>query len=172
MIKKSLMLAVAVVAMAGVSVRAHCGKCGVGDEKATAEHCDVKKASMVDDRLQHLTKELGLSTDQQAKVKAVLEKKIAAKCALHEETDKKADALQETAEQEIRAALTPEQAAKLDEMKKKGHGCCAGKADKCPKCAVGEKAACCPKAGEKGHSCPIKKGKAAHCPMSGGKSKK
>ena len=162
MMKKSLLLAVAVVAMAGVSVRAHCGKCGVGDEKASTEQCDVKKASMVDDRLQHLTKELGLSADQQAKVKAALEKKIDAKCALHEETDKKADTLQETAEQEIRAALTPEQAAKLDEMKKKGHGCCAGKTDKCPKCA----------AGEKGHSCPMKKEKAAHCPMSGGKSKK
>lgn len=163
--KKSLLLAVAVVAvvaMAGASVRAHCGKCGVGDEKATTEQCDLKKASMVDDRLQHLTKELDLSADQQTKVKAVLEKKVAAKCALHEETGKKMDAIQESASQEIRAVLTPKQAAKLDELAKKGDGCCAGKSDKCPKCA----------AGEKGHTCPMKKEKAAHCPMSGGKSKK
>ncbi len=170
MMKKSLMLAVAVVAMAAVSVRAHCGKCGVGDEKAAVEKCDIKKEAMVDERLQHLTKELNLSAEQQAKVKAAIEKKVAAKCALHEETSEKMEAVSDTAAQEIRAALTPEQAAKFDEMKKHG-GCCAGKADKCPSCAEKGKSACCPKAGEKGHTCPMKKD-AAHCPMTGGKPKK
>ena len=172
MMKKSLILAVAVVAIYGVNVRAHCGKCGVGDEKATAEKCDIKKAAMVDDRVQTLTKELGLSADQQAKVKAAVEKKMTEKCALHEETSKKMESISNTAAQEIRAVLTPEQAAKLDEMKKSGEGCCAGKAEKCAKCAAKDKAACCPKAGEKGHICPMKKGKAACCPLTGGKTKK
>ncbi len=111
------------------------------------------KAEMIDTRMKEMTKELGLKADQQAKIKASLEKKWDEKCALHEATAKQMGEISESTDQEIRAILTPKQQKKLDGMTQKG-------------------AACCPKAGEKGHTCPMKKEKAACCPMTGGKSKK
>lgn len=164
--KKSMLWVAGVVVMLGMSAHADM-KCTLSEKD-----CAAKKAEMVDAHVSEMTKELGLSADQQAKVKAAMEKKMSEKCALHEETSKKMESISNTSAQEIRAVLTPEQAAKLDEMKKSGEGCCAGKAEKCAKCAAKDKTACCPKAGEKGHTCPVKKDKAACCPLTGGKTKK
>ena len=161
--KKSMLGVMGLVVMLGMSASAN--MCSMSEKD-----CAAKKAEMVDAHVSQMTKELGWSADQQAKVKAAMEKKMSEKCALHEETSKKMGSISDTADQEIRAALTPKQTAKLDEMIKKGEGCCAGKTEKCSKCAAKDKAACCPKAGEKGHACPMEKG--TTCPMSGGKSKK
>lgn len=144
--KKSLLWAAVLVVTVGYGVRAEM-KCAM-DKK----ECDSAKAEMIDTRLKEMTKELGLDADQQAKVKASLEKKWAEKCALKDESMKKMEEISGSADQEIRAALTPEQQTKLDEIAKKG-------------------SVCCPKAGKKGHKCPMKKSDAC-CPLTGGKSKK
>lgn len=143
--KKSLLLAVAVTALMGMAARAEM-KCPMKEGD-----CEAKKAEMVDHRVKELTKELNLTEEQQAKVKASLEKGMTEKCALNEETQKKMDGIMESTQGEVRAALTPEQQAQLDSMKEKGK--------------------CCAMGGKKGHKCPTKKEKAC-CPMSGGKSKK
>lgn len=143
MMKKSMLWAVALVLTVGAGVHADM-KCAM--EKGD---CDAAKAKMIDSRVKELTKELGLDADQQAKIKASLEKKWGEKCALKDELSKKIEGIEESTGQEIRAALTPEQQKKLDEMKKKG-------------------AACCPMPGTKGHKGSMKKD-AAHCPLTGGK---
>jgi len=144
--KKSLLWAVALGLTIGTGVRAEM-KCAM--EKGD---CEAVKTKMIDSRVKEMSKELGLDADQQAKIKASLEKKWEEKCALQDETSKKMAGIEESTGQEIRAALTPEQQKKLDEMKKNG-------------------ATCCPMPGEKGHSGSMKKD-AAHCPMTGGKPKK
>jgi hypothetical protein len=69
MMKKSMLWAVALVLTVGAGVHADM-KCAM--EKGD---CDAAKAKMIDSRVKELTKELGLDADQQAKIKASLEKK-------------------------------------------------------------------------------------------------
>jgi len=78
--------------------------------------------------IEHLTRELGLNSDQQAKLKAIAESVAPQMKALHEDTSispeerhTKVKAILEDAESQLRPLLTPEQAQKLDQFKAKMH---------------------------------------------------
>jgi len=63
-------------------------------------------------------RELNLSEEQKAKVKAVMESKKPLLDAIREEQMQKMKIVMEEAEKEIRPILTPEQTQVLDDMKK------------------------------------------------------
>ena len=84
----------------------------------------------VDERVQHLTKTLNLSTDQQAKVKSILEDQQSQMTSLRQDTsmsqqDRRAkfQQIHEASTQKIRETLTDDQKAKFDAMQAehKGH---------------------------------------------------
>lgn len=116
--KKSLLWAVALSVTIGTGVRSEM-KCAM--EKGDG---DSAQAKVINGRVKEMTKELGLDAEQQAKIKASMEKKWAEKNTLQDETSKKIAELEESTDQEIRAALTPEQLKKVDGMKKKSAVCC------------------------------------------------
>ena len=66
----------------------------------------------------HMLRELNLSEEQKAKVKAVMESKKPLLDAIREEQMQKMKIVMEEAEKEIRPILTPEQTQVLDDMKK------------------------------------------------------
>ncbi|MBK8574819.1 MAG: hypothetical protein IPN90_03745 [Elusimicrobia bacterium] len=116
--KKSLLWAVALSVTIGTGVRSEM-KCAM--EKGDG---DSAQAKVINGRVKEMTKELGLDAEQQAKIKASMEKKWEEKNTLQDETSKKIAELEESTDQEIRAALTPEQLKKVDGMKKKSAVCC------------------------------------------------
>lgn len=78
--------------------------------------------------VERLTHELGLNSDQQAKLKSIAESVGPQLKALHEDTSlspeerhNKVKSILENAESQLRPALTPEQGQKLDEIKAKWH---------------------------------------------------
>jgi Spy/CpxP family protein refolding chaperone len=191
--KKSFVWAFAAVVTLGVSLRAMCGKCEGKD-------CESKKADMVVTRVAELKSQLNLTADQEAKVKAAIEAEVAEKCAHKKAMHEKMGHAHADAAAKIKAVLTPEQQANLDEIHgkgmmpccqeaaKKGEKCekCAGmamkpccaeaakKGEKCEKCSVAGLKPCCLEAAKKGEACkkcPPKKAGAC-CPMMGGESKK
>ncbi|MBK7688509.1 MAG: hypothetical protein IPJ35_05845 [Elusimicrobia bacterium] len=111
--KKSFVWAFAAVVALGVSVRAMCGKCEGKD-------CESKKAEMVSTRVGELKSQLNLTADQEAKVKAAIEAEVAEKCDHKKAMHKKMDHTHADAGAKIKAVLTPEQQAKLDEIHGKG----------------------------------------------------
>jgi len=77
----------------------------------------------VEERVQHLTKALNLTTDQQAKVKSILEDQKSQMTALKQNTsmsqeDRRAkfQAIHQDAQQKIQAVLTDEQKAKFEQL--------------------------------------------------------
>lgn len=70
------------------------------------------------DRLEHLTKALDLTPDQQAKIKPILEQARPQMKAAREESREKARAIRENTMAQIRPLLTPAQQQKFDAMKK------------------------------------------------------
>lgn len=191
--KKSFVWAFAAVVALGISVRAMCGKCEGKD-------CESQKAEMVSTRVAELKSQLNLTADQEAKVKAAIEAEVAEKCAHKKALHEKMGHAQMDAAAKIKAVLTPEQQAKLDEIHGKGmmpccleaakkgekcekcamkgpKPCCleaAKKGEKCEKCAEGSLKPCCLEAAKKGEACkkcPPKKAGAC-CPMTGESKKK
>lgn len=77
-----------------------------------------KHPMMMEKKLEKMTKELDLTPDQQARVKAVLEEQKPKMQALHEQKKK----LAEETHQRIESVLTEEQKAKFAEMKRERHG--------------------------------------------------
>jgi periplasmic protein CpxP/Spy len=75
-----------------------------------------KHGFSVDDKVKHMTEKLGLTSEQQSSLRAILEEKKEKMEALHEQMR----ALREEHREKIRAVLTDEQKAKYDEMKKNG----------------------------------------------------
>lgn len=76
-----------------------------------------------DQRLQHLTKTLNLTSDQQAKIKPMLEQEQTQMQAMHQDTsmsqqDKwaKAKSIREGTNDQIRSVLTPDQQTKFVQM--------------------------------------------------------
>lgn len=70
------------------------------------------------DPMEHLTKDLDLTADQQAKVQPIIDQAKPQFQAIHHEAMEKARALMESTGAQIRPLLTPEQQAKFDAMKK------------------------------------------------------
>ena len=68
--------------------------------------------------LEHLTKELDLTPDQQAKVQPIVDQAKPQIKAIHQEAMEKAKAVMENSMAQIRPLLTPQQATKLDAIKK------------------------------------------------------
>lgn len=68
--------------------------------------------------LDHLTKDLNLTPDQQAKVQPILDKAKPQIQAIHQEAMDKMKAVMEGTTSQIRPLLTAEQQQKLDAMKK------------------------------------------------------
>jgi Spy/CpxP family protein refolding chaperone len=68
--------------------------------------------------LEHLTKELNLTPDQQAKVGPIVDQAKPQIQQIHRDAMEKTRAIMENATAQIRPLLTPEQQQKLDAMKK------------------------------------------------------
>jgi Spy/CpxP family protein refolding chaperone len=65
-----------------------------------------------------LSKDLGLTDDQKAKVQPIIDQTRPQIAAIHKEAMEKMHAVMENAGNQIRPLLTPEQQTKLDAMKK------------------------------------------------------
>jgi Spy/CpxP family protein refolding chaperone len=68
--------------------------------------------------LEHLTKELDLTPDQQAKVSPIVDQAKPQIQAIHQEAMEKMRAVMENATAQIRPLLTPQQQTKFDAIKK------------------------------------------------------
>jgi Spy/CpxP family protein refolding chaperone len=73
---------------------------------------------MMENPLDHLSKDLNLTDDQKAKVQPIIDQTKPQLAAIHKEAMEKAHALLENAGAQIRPLLTPEQQTKYDAMKK------------------------------------------------------
>lgn len=70
------------------------------------------------DPLGHLTKELNLTPEQQAKVEPIVNQAKPQIVAIHQEAMQKAKAVMDNASAQIRPLLTPEQQQKFDAVRK------------------------------------------------------
>lgn len=135
--KKSLLLGVVVMGI-GMGVYAKdTMKCPMGHDM------ESMKDQMVESRVASLKKELGLSADQESKVKALLESEMEQKGVQMKDAQEKMKALHETTEDQLKEILTLEQQAKLSTLKKKGDACCG---------MPSKKGASCPMKKKDGHS--------------------
>jgi len=117
MIRKIVVLFVAVVFFMGSSLAfANCGMCDSGGKKA---HKHDMKGKNVEEKLEKLTKKLGLTEDQQAKIKEILAKEKADAKTVWEEVMAKKKAIKIAARDRIKALLTAEQKEKFDAMREK-----------------------------------------------------
>ena len=73
---------------------------------------------MMENPLEHLSKDLNLTDDQKAKVQPIIDQAKPQIAAIHKEAMEKMQAVMENAGNQIRPLLTPEQQTKLDAMKK------------------------------------------------------
>jgi Spy/CpxP family protein refolding chaperone len=73
---------------------------------------------MMENPLEHLSKDLNLTADQKAKVQPIIDQAKPQIAAIHKEAMEKMHAVMENAGNQIRPLLTPEQQTKLDAMKK------------------------------------------------------
>ncbi len=73
---------------------------------------------MMANPLEHLTKELNLTTEQQAKVTPIVDQTKPQIAAIHQEAMQKMRAVMENATTQIRPLLTPEQQQKFDAIRK------------------------------------------------------
>lgn len=73
---------------------------------------------MMENPLEHLSKELNLTDDQKAKVQPIIDQTKPQLAAIHKEAMEKMHALMESTGAQIRPLLTPEQQQKYDAMKK------------------------------------------------------
>jgi periplasmic protein CpxP/Spy len=73
---------------------------------------------MMENPLEHLSKDLNLTDDQKAKVQPIIDQTKPQLIAIHKEAMEKMHALLESTGAQIRPLLTPEQQVKYDAMKK------------------------------------------------------
>jgi periplasmic protein CpxP/Spy len=73
---------------------------------------------MMENPLDHLSKDLNLTDDQKAKVQPIIDQAKPQIAAIHKEAMEKMHALMENAGAQIRPLLTPPQQQKFDAMKK------------------------------------------------------
>ncbi len=67
--------------------------------------------------MEHMTKELNLTPDQEAKVQPIIDQAKPQMMAIHQEAMQKANAVMDKTMDQIRPLLTPEQQQKLDTKK-------------------------------------------------------
>lgn len=104
----------AVVLVLGVkAMEMESKKCPMGDDMETM------KNQMIDSRVAEMKKDLGLNAEQEITVKATLEAEMARKSAQTKDAQEKMMAIHETTEATLKEILTPQQQAKLDDMKKR-----------------------------------------------------
>ena len=82
------------------------------------EHGGPGMHRMMGNPLEHLTKDLDLTPDQQAKVTPIVDQAKPQIQAIHQEAMEKMKAVMESAGAQIRPLLTPQQQEKFDAMKK------------------------------------------------------
>ncbi len=82
------------------------------------EHHGPGPHRMMVNPFEHLTKELGLTDEQKAKVQPIIDQTKPQMKAIHEEAMQKMHALLESTGAQIRPMLTPQQQTKFDAMKK------------------------------------------------------
>jgi periplasmic protein CpxP/Spy len=113
-VKQKAALWVAVVFVLGVTLGGVFGYMfaskAQGDTRAP-----MRDAARRAHKVEELTKELGLSPDQQQKLDAVLTEAHAKFAAIHEADQPQIEAVKKNARSEIRAFLTPEQLPKFEE---------------------------------------------------------
>ena len=73
---------------------------------------------MMENPLEHLSKDLNLTDEQKTKVQPIIDQAKPQIAAIHKEAMEKMHALLESATAQIRPLLTPEQQQKFDAMKK------------------------------------------------------
>jgi Spy/CpxP family protein refolding chaperone len=73
---------------------------------------------MMENPLEHLSKDLNLTDDQKTKVQPIIDQTKPQMAAIHKEAMEKMHALLESTGAQIRPLLTPEQQVKFDAMKK------------------------------------------------------
>ena len=73
---------------------------------------------MMENPLEHLSKDLNLTDDQKTKVQPIIDQTKPQLAAIHKEAMEKMHALLESTGAQIRPLLTPEQQTKYDAMKK------------------------------------------------------
>lgn len=95
----------------GVYAQGHSGPCPAGTH------------GMMGNPLEHLTKELELTPDQQAKAAPIVDQAKPQFQAIHQEAMRKAHAVMENAGAQIRPLLTPQQQAKFDALKRRTKTC-------------------------------------------------
>ena len=89
-----------------------------GEHGPKHEHGPGPDHHMMGNPLEHLSKDLNLTDDQKTKVQPIIDQVKPQIKAIHEEAMKKMQALFESAGNQIRPLLTPEQQVKFDAMKK------------------------------------------------------
>ena len=89
-----------------------------GEHGPKHEHGPGPHQMMMENPLEHLSKDLNLTDDQKAKVQPIIDQTKPQLAAIHKEAMEKAHALLENAGAQIRPLLTPEQQTKYDAMKK------------------------------------------------------
>jgi periplasmic protein CpxP/Spy len=89
-----------------------------GEPGMKHEHHGPGPDHMMGNPLDHLSKDLGLTDEQKAKVQPIIDQTKPQLEAIHKEAMQKMHALLENAGAQIRPLLTPEQQQKFDAMKK------------------------------------------------------
>ena len=89
-----------------------------GEHGPKPEHGPGPHHMMMENPLDHLSKDLNLTDDQKAKVQPIIDQTKPQMAAIHKEAMEKMHALMESAGAQIRPLLTPEQQVKYDAMKK------------------------------------------------------
>jgi hypothetical protein len=120
-------LAVGTVLAVAVTLFAQPGSGGAGSSEAESSH-RASQTNAVDQHLKILTEKLGLTEDQQAKTKPILEEmhdgmvKVSHDESLsQDERMQQMKPLHEKADREIRAFLTDDQKKKLDDLESHPH---------------------------------------------------
>jgi Spy/CpxP family protein refolding chaperone len=116
MTRKLISLSAAAVLSLGTLVYLQAGE--PGDASAKHDHHGPGPHHMMGNPLDHLSKDLGLTDEQKAKVQPIVDQAKPQMRAIHEEAMQKMRALMESTGAQIRPLLTPEQQQKYDAMKK------------------------------------------------------
>jgi Spy/CpxP family protein refolding chaperone len=113
---KILLAIIAALVLGATPVYAHCGKCGIGDEAKGPKGSGSGPAQAAEEKTAKLTAELGLTADQAAKIKPLIQEKLEKKKAIMAEAHDKKHALSEEYMAKIKFLLTPEQQSKYEAM--------------------------------------------------------
>lgn len=133
--KKALICALLAIAVTGCGIALYAQQEGMGQGQGPGGGHRMQMSP--DQRLQHLTRQLNLTDDQQQKIKPVLEQEQQQMQTLHQDTSmsqqdrwSKMQQIRQTTNDQIKAVLNPDQQKKFEEMQNRrmnpqggmGHG--------------------------------------------------